>query len=55
MPFFIGDFRFVDDDLSLFTGDILLVGGVVLGMSPAGQRGMNKGFNQMGRMSMMRR
>lgn len=34
---------------------LLLVGGVVLGMSPAGQRGMNKGFNQMGRMSMMRR
>lgn len=31
---------------------LLLVGGVVLGMSPAGQRGMNKGFNQM---SMMRR
>jgi hypothetical protein len=34
---------------------LLLVGGVVLGMSPAGQRGMNKGFNQMGRMPMMRR
>ena len=34
---------------------LLLVGGVVIGLSPAGQRGMNKGFNQMGRMSMMRR
>jgi hypothetical protein len=37
---------------------LLLVGGVVLGMSPAGQRGMNKGFNQMskgGGMPMMMR
>jgi len=33
---------------------LLLVGGVVLGMSPAGQRGMNKGFNRMGRMPMRR-
>jgi len=33
---------------------LLLVGGVVLGMSPAGQRGMNKGFNRMGRMPMPR-
>jgi hypothetical protein len=33
---------------------LLLVGGVVLGMSPAGQRGMNKGFNQLGRMPMRR-
>ena len=31
---------------------LLLVGGVVLAMSPAGQRGMNRGFNQM---PMMRR
>jgi hypothetical protein len=34
---------------------LLVVGGVAIAMSPAGQKGMNKGFNQMGRMPMMMR
>jgi hypothetical protein len=34
---------------------LLVVGGVAIAMSPAGQKGMNKGFNQMSRMPMMMR
>lgn len=33
---------------------LLLVGGIVISLSPAGQKGLNKGFNRMGRMPMRR-